>query len=318
MKKITKSILLILILFVFNNSFCQIATVKKFDYTILKDKVLYIPTWEVSKKYAAKMTKRGKLDKLADETAEVENYNSAWKQAMAESSYEATDYEIRGFDRKKILKSKDEKAMLLFYYSDKYGNRYANIVVAGPKKKVIARSIITGLDLSDKNDIRLMMNMLNESLNTAAELSEEGSKVTRRAQVKKYKQGLIDWYEGVDDKTFLVPRSEHKKEKKAEKRNADLKEALKNWKLSKYEFTTEEEVNKKRIEGDADTYYWKTFRIYTNNALITYNYNLLLSTDGDDIIMGFLGKKRLKSATLEMIQKKIVAKVERYKKQLAD
>ena len=318
MKKTTKSVLLIVMLFIFCNSFAQLATVKKFDYRILKDKVLYIPTYEVSKKYAAKLTKRGKLDKLADKKAIVEEYNNAWKQGMAESSYDATDYEIREFDHKKILKSKDKKAVLLYYYTDRYGNTYANIVVAAPKKKTIARTIITGLDLSNKNDIRLMVNMLNESLNTAAELNEEGSKVTRRAQGKKYKQGLVDWYEGVKEKTFLVPKSEHKNEKKAAKRNADLKEALKDWKLSKYEFTTEEEVNNKRIEGDSDSYYWKTFRIYTNTALITYNYNLLLSTDGDDVIMAFLGKKRLKPATLDQIQKKIVAKVERYKKQLAD
>ena len=318
MNKILKCAWLFAALIAFNIGFSQIPAVKNFDYSILKDKILYIPTFEVNKRYATKMTKKGKLDKLADAKAEVEEYNLAWQEAMAESSYDATDYEIRAFDHKKVLKSKDEKAVLLFYYRDRYGNRYANIVVAGPKKKVVARSIITGLDLTDKNDIRLMMNMLNESLNVAAELVEEQGKANRKGARNKYRQGLIDWYDGVEDKTFLVPKSEHKNEKKAEKRNVDLKEALKSWKLSKYEFTTEEEINNKRIEGDADSYYWKTFRIYTQNSLITFNYNILLSTDGDDIIVAFLGKKRLKPATLEQIQKKILAKVERFKKQLED
>lgn len=318
LKLMKKIILFISVLFVFNNSFGQIAAVKKFDYTILKDKVLYIPTYEVSEKYISKMSKRGKFDKISDKKTIVEHYNTAWKEAMAESSYEATDYEIRSFDHKKVIKSKDEKAVLLYYYTDRYNNRQVELVVTAPKKKVIARSIITGLDLSDKNDIRLMMNMLNESLNTASELNEEGKKASRRGAVDKYKRSLVEWYEGIEDKTFLVPKSEHKNEKKAANRNEDLKAAIKNWKLSKYEFTTEEEVNNKRIEGDPDSYYWKTFRVYTSSSLIILNYNLLLSTEGDDIIMAFLGKNRLKPSTLEQIQKKIVAKVERYKNQLAN
>ena len=262
MKKTKSFFLFIFVLFLFNNSFSQIAAVKKFDYTILKDKTLYIPTYEVSEKYISKMSKRGKFDKISDKKSKIEHHNKAWKEAMAESSYEATDYEIRGFDYKKMLKSKDEKAILLYYFTDKYDNRQVEMVVAGPKKKVVARSIITGLDLSDKNDIRLMMNMLNESLNTATELNEEGKKASRRGAVDKYKKSLVQWYEGVADKTFLIPKSEHKNEKKAANRNADLKAALKSWNLSKYEFTTIEGVNYKRIEGDADSYYWKTFRLY--------------------------------------------------------
>ena len=293
------------------------AAVKKFDYTILKDKTLYIPTYKVSEKFISRMTRRGKFDKLNDEKAIVEHYNKSWEEAMAESSYDATDYEIRGFDAKKLIKSKDEKAVLLYYFTDRYNNQQVQLVVTFPKKKIIANSIITGLDLSNKNDIRLMMNMLNESLNTASELNEEGEKASRKGAAKKYKEGLVEWYSDVETKTFLVPKSNHKNEKKAANRNADLEEALKSWKLSEYEFTTEDEVNNKRIEGDSDSYYWKTFPIYTQSPLLTFNYNILLSTDGDDIIVGFLGKKRLKPSTLEMIQKKIKNKVERYQNQLA-
>lgn len=318
MKNIKLTILLIHILLFSINGFAQLAAVKKFDYTILKDKVLYIPTYEVSEKFISKMSRRGKFDKLTDAKAKVEHHNKAWEEAMAESSYDATDYEILGFDAKKMIKSKDEKAVLLYYLTDKYGNQQVEMLVTAPKKKVIARSIITGLDLSDKNDIRLMMNMLNESLNTATELNEEGQKASRRGAASKYKKGLVEWYDDVKEKTFLVPKSEHKNEKKAANRNKDLEEALKSWKLCNYEFTTQDEVNNKRIEGDPDSFYWKTFRIYTQNALITFNYNVLLSTEGDDVIVAFLGKKRLKPSTLDLIQTKIVNKAERYKKQLAN
>ena len=290
--------------------------IKKFDFSLLKDKVLYIPTYETSEKYIAKMSKRGKFDKIADAKAKVEAYNKAWKEAMAESSYDATDYEIRGFDPKKLYKSKDPKAILLQYYFDKYGNEQAMLVVTGPKKRVIARTVITGLDLSDKNDIRLMINLLNDSMNTAAEIQNEGGKKSVKNFRSKYKVALVEWAENMDSKTFLVPKSEHKNEKKAASRNADLKAALKNWNLTSYEFTTEEEINNRRIEGDDSSFYWKTFRIHTN-GLIVFNYNVLLSTDSDDVIVGFMGKNRLKPATLDLIQKKITSKVERFKKQLA-
>jgi len=300
-----------------NICFGQLNPLKKFDLSLLEGKVLYIPTYEVSKKYTAKMSKRGKFDKLADAKAEIEAYNKAWKEAMAESSYDATDYEMRGFDYKKMFKSKDPKAILLYYVSDKYGNEYAKLIATGPKKKVIAHSMITGLNFYDKNDIRLMMNMLNESMTTAAEIQGEGDKASFKNIGKKYKEALVEWAEDMESKTFLVPKSEHKNKKKADSRNADLEAALKNWKISKYEFTTEEEINNKRTEGDENSYYWKTFRVYTSSALITLNYNLILSTDSDDMIVGFMGKKRLKPATLDLIQNKITAKVEKYKKQLA-
>ncbi len=318
MKHLKNLISILTCTLVFNVCFGQFSSIKKFDYSILENKVLYIPSFETSKKFIEKMSKKGKFDKIADVKAEVESYNKAWKEAMAESSYDATDYEIRGFDAKKLYKSKDPKAILLEYFIDKFGNVSAMLKVTGPKKKLIATTLITGLDLRDKNDIRLMMNMLNESLNTYAEIQNEGDKISLKKIKSKYKTTLVEWAEDLENKTFLVPKSEHKKKKKADERNADLEAALKSWKLSNYKLTTQEEVNNKRIEGDENSYYWKTFRIYTQSSLLTFNYNLIISTDGDHVIAGFLGKKRLKPATLDLIQTKIKEKVEKYKKQLAN
>ncbi len=294
----------------------QFNPIKKFNYSLLENKKLYIPTYEASESYIKKMGKKGKFDKIADAKAKAELHNNIWKEAMAESSYDATDYEIRGFDRRKLIKEQNKEAILLYYYVDDYGNWSAMLMVTAPKKQIIARTIITGLDLSDKNDIRLMINMLNESLNTAAELEEEGDKSMKSIR-NKYKEGLVEFYDNIGSKTFLVPKSEHKNEKKAAQRTDDLKESLTSWSLSKYKLTTTEEIEKKRVEGDSDSFYWRDFPIYTNNVLITYHYNYILSTDGDDILFGFLGKKRLKPSTVESIQKKIVNKSEKYKQQLS-
>ena len=99
-----------------------------------------------------------------------------------------------------------------------------------------------------------------------------------------------------------------KKPKKAADRTADLKEALKSWELSPYKLTTAAEIEKKRLEGDPDSYYWRDFPVYTQSPLITYHYNVILSTESDDVLFGFLGTKRLKPKTLQEAQKKIVAK----------
>ncbi|MCB0402687.1 MAG: hypothetical protein KDD41_11425 [Flavobacteriales bacterium] len=319
MKKINQTTLSLLVMMLFSTiGFSQMAPVKKFDYSILEKKKLYIPTFEANEKFIQKMSKKGKYDKIADAKEKAAYYNKIWKEAMAESSYDATDYEIRAFDRKQLVKSKDKEAILMYFVFDDYGNGQVSLLVTGPKQQIIASSIINGLDLGEKNDIRLMMNMLNESLNTASELNEEGSKTNMKGMRSKYKEGVVEFYDNIGDKTFLVPKSEHKNEKKAAERNADLKEALKTWKLSKYEFTTEEEIENKRIEGDPDYYYWRDFPIYSaiNGVRITYHFNVIISADSDDVLFSFMGKKRLKPETLEQIQSKIVTKANRYKKQL--
>jgi hypothetical protein len=319
---IKRTLSTVLIMFLFCHfGYSQIAA-KKFDFSELENKVLYIPTYKTSSKFIDKMKKKGKYEKLASVNEKVELYNTAWEEAMAESSYEATDYEIRSFDRKTLIKSKNKKAVILYYYRDRYGNTTVNMMVTGPKKKVIASSYINGFDLSEKNDIRLMMNMLNDVLNTTADAQKESdnkSKANRKDTRSKYKERLVNFYDEMGDKTFLVPKSTHKKPKKATQRNADVKAALENWKLSQYEIRTEEEIEKKRLEGDSDYFYWRDIPVFgeVQGVPVTYHLNYILSADGDNIIMGFLGKKRLKPATLDKIQTKITKKATRYKAQLA-
>ncbi|WP_146239109.1 hypothetical protein [Putridiphycobacter roseus] len=304
------------LLFASQSIFGQFAPVKGFNFSQLEGKKLLVPTYAVSASFAKKMIKKGKLDDLASSEDKVAAYNRNWEEAMAESSYDASDYEITGYDRKKLIKEKNQEAILLYYYYDDYGNRTANLMVTHPKKKTIARVLTNGMDLSDKNDIRLMINMLNEALNTSVELENEGNKNYKGAR-NKYKENFVSFYEGIEDKTFLVPKSEHKNEKKATQRTADLKSALNSWKLSEYELTTTSEIENKRIEGDEDAYYWRDIPYYTQNILVVYHYNYIISADSDDVLFMFLGKSRLKPATLEKIESKMAKKYARYKSQLA-
>jgi hypothetical protein len=302
-------------------SFQQLATAqfarlnKKFDYSLLESKVLYIPTFQNSEKLLKRMERKGQFEKLDDRQKKIDHYNTIWKEAMEESSYSATEYQIRSFDYREMIKSKNRRALLLYLYFDDYGNVSASMWVAHPKRQEIARVPINGFDLSSKNDIRLMINMLNEQLLSGMELEEEGSKKNSKAVFNKYKEGVVNFFGSIDEKTFLVPEAKHKKPEKAAERTADLKEALKAWTLSEYELTTEEAIEEKRLDRDTSSYYWRDIPYYTNTP-ITYHINAIISTENDDVLIMFMGKKRLKPATLEQIEKKIVAKAEKYKEQL--
>ena len=114
-----------------------------------------------------------------------------------------------------------------------------------------------------------------------------------------------------------MPKSEHSNEKKAASRNADLQESLKTWSISKYKFTTNSEIEKKRLEGDSDVYYWRDIPYYTNTP-IAYHINYIVSADGDDVVFMFMGTKRLKPGTLKEIQTKIIDRGEKFKKQLSE
>ena len=213
--KTLKQILFILVMLsVSQTGFSQMNPIKKFDYSLLNGKTLLIPTLAASDSYLKKMAKKGKLEGIKDTKKAAEYYNTIWKEAMAESSYDATDYDVRAFDVKKLIKEKNEKTILLYYKTDKNGNMSAALTVTGPKRQVVAETIINGLNLFSKNDLRLMMNMLNESLLMASELEQKGDK-SIKAIKGKYKQGIVDFYDNIGEKTLLVPKSEHKKTKES-------------------------------------------------------------------------------------------------------
>ncbi|MFT4752651.1 MAG: hypothetical protein ACI9GM_000714 [Salibacteraceae bacterium] len=120
--------------------------------------------------------KKGKFDDLESLEAKVALYNENWNEAMALPSYDATPYEIRTFDLTKLRKENNEKAMILTYGQDDYGNMTVYLLVTGPKPQVFASTGINGIDLSKVSEIRLMMNMLNYALNEKMELENSGKK----------------------------------------------------------------------------------------------------------------------------------------------
>jgi hypothetical protein len=299
--------------------YSQFSPIKNFDYKLLENKILYIPqlNFDEDSNKIQRFLKNERFDKIVTEKEKIEEYNRIWKLAMEQSSYNATPYEIVDFNYKELRKAKDPKALVLKFFTDGFYNDWVSLVSMGPDNtRDIARAIITGIDLTKVEDIRLMINMLNFSLNEASEFQEDES--TSYYDVRKnYKKNFLDFYENISDLTFLAVIDESENEKKADKRNENLKEGLQEWNLSNYEIITKEALEQRRLNKEKGSFYWRSFAMRTQSPLIVLQINVILNTENDEVyFFKELGSRRLKGSTIIDIQDNIKNRAERYKKQL--
>jgi len=320
--------------------------VKTLDPKMMEGKVLYIQDYNPEDPVIQRWIRKGKDSKVSA----AEEYASLWETVMTESSWDATPYEIKKFDEKKMIKAKAPKALLLRIQAVRPScgnngsviNYVASVLMTGPKKKVIAAALINDLEWWERSDLRLIVNMISNSLNEAIEAyeEEEGSKISGAKNAKK--QVLVDFMEGVKDKTFLVRKSalrdeelqefladpeikdRHKKKaEKAQKKALEKDEAVEialkqSWKMSEYKMVFEDQILEQRDALSPDHYFWINIEYNTCNAIaIGANRNHLFSTDGDKVLAAFAGKGKMKASTVDNIQKKMHSRLVRYKKQLA-
>jgi hypothetical protein len=183
--------------------------------------------------------------------------------------------------------------------------------------KVITRALITGVDLTKVEDIRLMINMLNFSLNEASELQENELTTSYSDVRNNYKKNFLEFYDNISNLTFLAVLDESENEKRANKRNEDIKEALEEWNLSNYEIITKEALEQRRLNKEKGSFYWRTFAMRTQSPLIVLQINVILNTENDEVyFFKEWGSRRLKGSTINDIQDNIKNRAERYKKQL--
>lgn len=314
-----KNIFLVLTLAIATSAFGQFSPVKNFDYSILEGKVLYIPqlNFNEDSNKIQRLLKNERFEKIETEKEKIIEYNRIWKEAMEQSSYKATPYEIVDFNYKELKKAKDPKALVLKYFTDGYYNEWVSLVSMGPDNtKDIATALITGIDLTKADDIRLMINMLNFSLNEASELQENNLKTGYNNVRKNYKQNFLEFYEGISEQTFLVVKDENENLEKAERRNLDMLEALNEWTLSNYKIITKEDLESRRLKKEKGSYYWRSFPMRTQSPLIIIQMNLILSTENDEVYFyKHLGSKRLKGSTIIEIQENIKSRANRFKSQ---
>ncbi|MTI22013.1 hypothetical protein E1176_13360 [Fulvivirga sp. RKSG066] len=301
---------IVLLIFISSQSIGQFNPIKGFDYSLLENKTLWVPKYKIGDKQFRKLIRKDKMKEFESLSRSVTELNNLWDKVMSGSSYDATDYIIKDYDYRKFFKDRPEDGIALVFVareSNGVRNIFAEMYVAQPKKRMIAQSPINNLDITDEYDLRLIINMLNQSLNSAMELEEEGDK-SFRSMRNKYKQNFVEFFNEIDNKTFLAPKYNDVK------KNKELKEALSAWSISPYNIVHENEINKKRKESAECCYYWKNIPYYA--GLITYNMNMIVSTESDEVLFVFVGKKRLKSSNIEEAQKKMIKRAEKYRRQL--
>ncbi|MBL3657995.1 hypothetical protein [Fulvivirga sediminis] len=309
-------IFIIILLSCINSSFAQFNPIKKFDYTLLEGRTLWVPKFDLSDKAMKRLIKKDKLKEYERLSRSATELTNLWSNAMKNSSYDATDYIIKKFEPKEFLKEKPKDALALMFMEQRKDGQVLNISAqiwsAYPKKRPIASTVINDLDITDENDLILIINMLNNSLEGALAMEESGDKSVK-AMKNKYKSNFVKVYETLPKKTFLVP--EYEDEKKADKKNEDLKEAIQGWSLCDIKMVSEAEINQKRKENSTDYIYWKNIPYYTGTPIV-YNINMIISTESDVILFVFMGKKKLKASNLEEAQKKMQKSYDKFKKDM--
>ncbi len=279
---------------------------KKFEWNELENRTLLIPTYNLSERYIEKLMKRSKNEKLANKQERADMFNTAWTEGLAESFYDATPYEIKSFDQKALIKSKSTKFMMLTFTEDKYGNVYVNVFLPGPKKKLIATTIVNGFNLYEKRDVRLMMNILNNSLLTAGQIYDEEGVVKRKDQKGKSIDYFQKFYADISNKTFYVPiLTVEDSKKKYETINAEVKETLANdWEICNSKQINHEELDEVKNSGNDDGFYIRVIRINTQYPF-PFFYNLVLTTEKDGVLSGFIAKAHVRSSNIKKLQEKL-------------
>jgi len=312
MKKIT--ILLGVILLAYVSTIAQFGNVKDrdtFTFEEIQKKTLYIHIFDPDSKYAKKLIKKGKFDELKSLEEMVAYYNEVWAEAMATSAWDATPYEIREFSASKLFAEKNEDALVLTYKFIYPYNVIAEVRMTGPVEKLLASAFVNGLDLGKAGDIRLMMNMLNNSLNVGIELSEEEKEMVYSNTRNKYKEVLVAFEENLENMLFLVPKFTEEEFKNYKKRNSKIEKGIVEWTASKYEIVPTEEIDERRANGDTECFFWRSFTVWSSMNGIPvpiYSVNMFFTCERDEFLYYWYGGKMLKKSSILSAQEEIKRK----------
>ncbi len=308
MKFTLKSVLILLTACVLQHiCLAQFNPLQKVDYSLIEGKILYVPTYESSSKYIDKMTKKEMYRKIADVPNKAEYYNRVWKEALEESGFEETDYKFTDIPSKELSKIQCKDCILIRYQRERVGENFvkdrenvtARLVVVHPKRQFIASANVTGLDLSDKNDIRLMLNILNSNLNASITRYKAGTLKYGKV-LESARQHAANFVQNMSDKTFLIPKPDVST-KKGKKNLAKLEESVKDWTLSKTKLCSPVEIEELRGSGDDDSFYLKILPMYIDD-FTALHMNMLISTADDTVLQAFIGEKKVNAKSLMKIQ----------------
>lgn len=319
--------------------------VNPIDPAVLQNKVLYIPAYDdVNPMYSKRRKAQITAERISDDAI-----LSQWDRVMMNSTWKHTNYEVKKFTPKELIKEKNPEALMfvILETSSSCGesgirmiNYYAKVIMTGPKKKELASALVNGLDWNTDEGLRLVVNMMSDAISNGIETFEAKKGGVKASTRDEFKKDLVNFVDEMERKIFLVEKlavseevfqqiisnpeldkQEVKRLTKEQKKNIEKDEALAkalaaSWTLCEYKIVEREEVNALRKAADADSFYWKNVELNTCGPLIGQNTNYLFSTNGDKVLAMFAGKGAMKGSTIKAIQDELQMKYERYKKQL--
>jgi hypothetical protein len=276
--------------------------VKPFDVKLIKGKVLYLPEYDDKAGFVKVFIPRESFKEFKSEKDIAVEFKKRWDTAISSSTFDLAPHEIKWFDHMKLEKDRDKTVMCFYTESDFYHNWYAYIDVMDPKPTTVACVLVNGLDFSNINDVKLMFNMLAYSMIKGCSFYGDDAKGLYREHRNVYKKSMEAFSEDIRQRVLLVPKFD-KDRKDFKKFNEKLNEYMKiNWKISNFDFLTQQEIDKRVAEKRTSDYYIKILPVYTANEKMVYNYYLLLTAANNDVLMTYMGNMYLVPGNMKIFQ----------------
>jgi hypothetical protein len=297
----------------------------------ISDKTLIIPMLGLSKDFQKYALKKGKTKDAEKIKADIEKYNTAWKDGISQSMYDATPYEFSNeLSREDVDGNKSEYLYLYFNLQKKRetlsvyksGGTYGSTLVASLN--------IVGFDLKNTNDVRRAMNMLNTKMHEYVSAGTNKYGTINRGNKYSYWDNIEQKFEkNMKSKTLYVAKYEKGDIRGYDKKNKKIEAKLrKSWNVCKYKIVSKEQLNDIVVNGtDPNGFYLLSQKKKPRNALLfsvglIYTYGLapiiyfavphvdqtVLSTKDEGITMRYKSYSRYKPSKYMKLQKKLKKK----------
>ncbi|HOY42111.1 MAG TPA: hypothetical protein PLX60_09625 [Chitinophagales bacterium] len=298
--------------------------------TKISEKTLIIPLLGLNKDFQKYALKKGKTKDAEKIKEDIEKYNTAWKEGISQSMYDATAYEFSNELSKEDVDGNKSGYLYLYFNTRKkretltvykYNGEYSSTMVA--------QLNIVGFDLKNSQDVRRAMNMLNSKMHEyVATGNKYGS--DKKSNKTTYWENIEQKFEkNMKSKTLYVAKYEKGDIRGYNAKNKKIEEKLKKkWTICKYQTVSKEQLNDIVVNGtDPNGFYLISQKKKPRNALLfsvglIYTYGLapiiyftlphveqtVLTTKDEGIAMRYKSYSRYKPGKYMKLQKKLKKK----------
>lgn len=288
----------------------------------IAEKTLFIPEYNKRSIIESLVSKENKKEV-------VNEYENNWKEALDRSAFMIRNIQVGNLDYNNLTDEERKSYVFLSYY-ETMGYKYALLWYLDENNRELPATmfVINDMDFGNKNDLSLLLNILNQNLlftneYIEAETFEHLKSITEDNSLKNTDKLIslstediqdaqndfnakltINYASNYEDITLLIPE---------ELNNKQLEKSLKKWKYSSYKFMPASEIEKMRTSNEEKYAYIKVQQAGKSimKSVIVY----LLSTNEDRILYKY-SDPRFKDTELKdvivQINKDISEKIGKY------